>query len=127
MFNVYPYSAAYGIVEELRIANRVNSRTRINNEPYRKEPHTMQTPLLVLDAHVQAVNTNRLQEARRAELIRLSRQQQPSQVMRLISTLRQTSGQALVSFGTWLQREPVNAAAREFDARNVTSTKTMPS
>jgi hypothetical protein len=87
----------------------------------------MQTPLLVLDAHIQAVNTSRLQQARHAELMRLARQHQPSPVARFMAALRRTSGQTLISIGQWLQREPVTAAAREFEALNVTSTKTMPS
>jgi hypothetical protein len=127
LFNVHPYSGAYGIVEELNIANRVDSLTRINNESYRKDTRTMQTPLLVLDAHIQAVNTNRLQQARRAELIRLARQQRPSQITRFIASIRRTSGRSLVSLGQWLQREPVTAATRDLEALDVTSTKTMPS
>jgi hypothetical protein len=127
LFNVHPYSGAYGIVEELNIANRVDSLTRINNESYRKDTRTMQTPLLVLDAHIQAVNTNRLQQARRAELIRLARQQRPSQITRFIASMRRTSGRSLVSLGQWLQREPVTAATRDREALDVTSTKAMPS
>jgi hypothetical protein len=127
LFNVHPYSGAYGIVEEHHIANRVNSLTRINDERSWKEHHTMQSHIHVLDAHVQAVTTRRLLEARRAELIRLARQQRPSQLIRFIASIRRTSGRSLVSLGHWLQREPVTAATRDLETLDVTSTKTMPS
>jgi hypothetical protein len=119
LFNVYPYSGAYGIVEELHIANRVNSLTRINNERSWKEHHTMQSHIHVLDAHVQAVTTRRLLEARRAELIRLAGLRPENMLARLVSRIRTATGRALVSTGQWLQREPV---ASELEAMNVTST-----
>lgn len=107
MFNVHPYSAAFGIVEEIRTAHRVDQRARINNDVTRKDIATMHTPLLVLDAHIQAVHTNRLQEARLAELARLARQNQAGTATRLIAVIRQITGGALVTAGQWLRREPV--------------------
>ena len=127
MFNVYPYSAAYGIVEELRTAYRVNSRTRINNDATWKDPHTMHTPLFVLDAHIQAVSTNRLEQARRAELIRIARANRPSAIGRLISMLRRVSGDSLVAIGRKLQPEPESWVARELEARNVTNERAFSS
>lgn len=127
MFNVYPYSGAYGIVEELRTTQRVNSRTRINNQPAWKDSHTMQTPLLVLDAHIQAVNTNRLQQARLAELVRLAQQGQSTTVSRIIATIRRSTGSTLVSIGQWLQRENVTQAARELEAMSVTNKSALSS
>jgi hypothetical protein len=127
LFNVHPWSAAYGTVEEIRIANHVGSRTRINNERSRKELHTMQSHIHVLDAHVQAVTTRRLLEARRAEMIRLAGLRPGNMLTRLVSRIRTATGRALVSTGQRLQREPVTAATRDLEALDVTSTKTMPS
>ena len=81
----------------------------------------MQTPLLVLDAHIQAVNTNRLQQARLAELVRLAQPGQSTTVSRIIATIRRSTGSTLVSIGQWLQRENVTQAAREFEAMSVTN------
>lgn len=119
MYNVHQYSGAHGIIEGLKTADRVNSLTCINNQPTWKDTRTMQTPLLVLDAHVQAVSTNRLLEARRAELLRLARQTHGSPVARLIARLRRLTGVTLVSVGQRLQE----STTPEIDAMSVTSTR----
>lgn len=127
MFNVYPYSAAYGIVEEILTANRVNSRARINNEPYRKDTPAMQAPLIVLDAHIQAVNTNRLQQARHAKLVRLARQDQPTVITRVIAAFRRTSGRTLVSIGQRLQNVPATDTIGAIDAMSATQSRSIAS
>lgn len=83
----------------------------------------MQTPLLVLEAHIQAVDTNRLQQARRAELIRIARAGQSSPLSRFISSLRRVAGGTLVALGQKLQHQPENWATRELEAMNVTRTQ----
>lgn len=127
MYNVYPHSAAYGMIEAHRSIDRVSSRTRINHESIWKDTHSMHTPIHVLDAHVQAVNTNRLNDARRAEMIRLAKGQQPTAMRRFIATCRQATGGTLISLGQWLQREHAAKAVREIDAMRARHTQTMSS
>ena len=80
----------------------------------------MYTPLYVVDAHIQDVNTNRLQQARRAELTRPEQQGQRAPIGRYIAGLRQVSGHRLVSVGQWLQRPPAGRVAHELEAMSVT-------
>lgn len=120
MYTTYPYTVASGMIEAQGAIARINSLACINNEQPWKETRTMYTPLMVLDAHVQAVHTNRLQEARQAELLRLARQGQQGLVARFFATLRRTSGKTLVSVGHWLQRTPADRVAQELEAMSVT-------
>lgn len=127
MYNVYPHSTAYGMIEAHRSIQRVSSRTRINHEAIWKETHTMHTPIHVLDAHVQAINTNRLHQARRAEALRLARGHQPTAMRRFITTFRKATGSTLISLGQWLQREHAAQAAREREATRARRTQTAAS
>jgi 5-enolpyruvylshikimate-3-phosphate synthase len=103
--------------------NLSKSRARINNEPDRKETRTMYTPLYVLEAHIDAVDTKRFQQARQAELMRLARQGQQGPVNRFIAAIRRSSGSALVSVGQWLQQTPADRVAQELEAMGVTRTQ----
>ena len=123
MYNVYPYSGASGMIEAQGAIDRISSLTCINTGQTRKEPRTMYTPLLVLDEHVRAVNTNRLQQARHAELLRLAQQGRQGPMNRFTANLRRSSGKMLVSAGQWLQRTPADRVARELEAMNVTTTQ----
>jgi hypothetical protein len=120
VYTVNHYSVTYGIMEAIGATRRINSLTRINNEPPWKDQRTMYTPLYVLDAHIEAVNTKRLQQVRQAELMRLARQGQQGLLQRIIARLRRSSGTTLVSVGQWLQRTPADRVAQELEAMGVT-------
>ena len=118
--NTHPQSIAYEMLEELSKRYRINPLTRINNEQVRKENRTMYTPLYVLEAHIDAVDTKRFQQARQAELIRLARHGQQGLLDRMMTSFRQSSGSTLVSVGQWLQRTPADRMAQELEAMGVT-------
>lgn len=66
----------------------------------------MQSTLHTLEAHVLAVNTNRLQDALRAEQIRLATMNEPRGISRTISNVRVATGMALVALGERLRSQP---------------------
>lgn len=128
MYNVYPYSTIHGTIALRSTANRVNPRTRINNEVVWKESATMNQSLFIMDAHVQAVHSKRLQQARLAEQIRLARGQQPSRFSRIVTSFRQSTGGTLIALGQRLQRGHRFAhAARELEAMRVTRERAISS
>lgn len=123
MYNVYPFTVSHDMQKALVALNPSKSRARINNEPDMKDFHPMHTPLFHINEHINYVNTNRLQQARQAELIRIARAGQPTSIGRLISSLRRVSGRTLVAVGQKLQHQPENWASRELEALNVTRTQ----
>lgn len=106
MYNVYPYSTVHGTIALHSARHQSNSHGRINNDRAWKESTTMHHPMLVLDSHVQAVTTNRLQKARMAEQIRLATAGQPGLVSRAVTSVRRVVGEALIGLGTRLHQEP---------------------
>jgi hypothetical protein len=116
----YPHHASFEMLDALSKTNRISSLSRINNDQPWKEHRTMYTPLYVLEAHIQAVDSKRFQQARQAELIRLARQGQQGPANRLIASIRRSSGSALVAVGQWLQRTPADRVAQELEAMSVT-------
>lgn len=84
----------------------------------------MHHSMLVLDSHVQAVTTNRLQRARMAEQIRLATAGKPGLVSRAVTSVRRVVGEALIGLGTRLHQEPVT---RGIDTMPVTPSRSISS
>jgi hypothetical protein len=105
MLNVYPYSGAVGSIEQLHIMNRISSLTRINTDLSGKEHNAVNPSLHTLEAHVQAVSTNRLRQALLAEQMRIANVQQPRSVGRIILALRASTGSWLITIGEKMSQQ----------------------
>jgi hypothetical protein len=65
----------------------------------------VQTSLHTLEAHVQAVNTNRLREALIAEQMRIANAERPHGLGKLIQVIRASMGGALITLGEKLSKQ----------------------
>jgi len=118
MYPEYPFSASHAVLEITRVTDRVNSLTRINNErPDRGRP-TVNTSLANIEAHLQYVTTKELENARRAEVMRIVRANRPGAVSTTIARVRLAIGTMLVTYGERLQARQDAIAAKELQERH---------
>jgi len=103
MYLEYPFMASHAILEITRTADRINSLTRINDErPVRGKP-TVNTSLANIEAHLQYVTTKELENARRAELLKIAKANRPGPISTVIANVRLSVGTMLVTIGERLQ------------------------
>lgn len=103
MFNVYPYSAASALMPQTDHTNSRNKRSRINKDDPWKEMSTMNSNIDLLEAHVRAVNTRRMQEALVAQQLRLSQHNRPGFVSKIIANVRLSTAMILIAAGERLR------------------------
>lgn len=99
MFNVYPYSPAHAALAQIANEEARNSLDCINRHPPQKDSATMHPALHSLEEHVRVINANRLQEALRAEQLRLAKGRQTGSISRTITNMRIATATALISAG----------------------------
>lgn len=87
----------------------------------------MQHPMLVLESHVQAVTTKRLQQALMAEQIRLATAGQPGPVAVMVTNVRRVAGEALIALGTRLHQESRRQDAGDIEHLDVTPSRSISS
>lgn len=80
----------------------------------------MHHPMLVLDSHVQAVTTTRLQQALLARQIHLATAGQAGPLALAITNIRRAAGEALIAIGTRLRPGLTRPAATEIEGIAVT-------
>jgi len=106
VFITYPYSPAEAVIRQTGLDHERKQFIRINNVQDRKDSATMHSQFHVLEEHVRAVNTRRLQEALAAEQLRLARRNQPERHNRLFASLRAFTGTLLVRAGERMIGQP---------------------
>lgn len=83
----------------------------------------MHHPMLVLDAHVQAVTTNRMQQALLARQIRQATAGQAGPLSVAITNIRRAAGRSLIALGTRLHQESPRRAAAGMERLAVTPSR----
>ncbi len=111
MFNVYPYTPASAVIEQIRPDREQSQFMRKNHADHWKVQPKMNSHLHALEEHVRSVNSRRLEEALKAEQIRLASKYQVRGMNRIISNIRSGLGLFLIDAGKRIAAKPATGAA----------------